>query len=130
MTRTAMAMALLALGALAPARAAAQRLDIQVEGTYTNELTGEETAWRASTVAEGTALHGILTFRGNKTYERYEVPLTGGALIDGQLTLPFVAPSGVAGVITGRIDGRRASGVYVVGVEHGTWTGTCDRSVR
>lgn len=53
-----------------------------------------------------------------------------GALIDDQITLPFVAPSGVQGLIIGRIDGRRASGVYTVGNERGTWTGTLDRTVR
>jgi hypothetical protein len=68
-------------------------------------------------------LSGTLDFGGQSAR------LHAAAIVDQQLAMEFTAPSGLAGIITGRLDGRRIQGAYTVGSEHGTWRGIATRDL-
>lgn len=98
---------------------------IKVLGTFVDDATGRETAWEAVIARAGD---GRLS--GQLHFEKLRATLHAGTLTDDQLMLQFTAPSGLPGVITGRMDARRINGAYSVGTDHGTWRGILTRELR
>lgn len=124
--RTLLVALLVAVPLRVPAtEARAGEANIKVLGTFVDDATGRETPWEAVLTRSGD---GQLS--GGLTFETHRARLHGGALIDDQLSMHFTAPSGLPGVITGRMDGRRINGAYSVGTDHGTWRGILTRDLR